>query len=259
MNLRLRTRDDMTFDLSGGYNSVGITRGENILELDIVEKTYGHGGVFIGERRLSTQEFTITVELNYATDTTYRAAYNEIAYYSAVCEYVEDTDNSLRTKVELVNISEILDNPIGSKERGGQIQIIFRQLTPFWEDLTAQTDTDTGTNLTFNINNSGVIDCPATFTITASTSCPLVLIYISSPVRGIEIQDLAFGDNATLDEMVIDNEAGTVELGDDSIDRTDRIRGGSGFFDFPVGAFTLNVDFTVSCQCDISWRRRWYI
>ena len=258
MNIRFRTRDDLTFLLTDTHNSVGISRGANELNLDIVEKTYNSGGVFIGERRLSTKELNITVDLNYSTDTTYRDAYNDIAYYAASCEYIEDTDNSLRTKVELMAIEESQDTP-ENMLRAGQVKLVFRQLTPFWEDLTAQTDTDTGTDLTFSINNSGVIDCPPTFTITASALCNTLRLYISDPVRGIEIQDTIFGNNTTLDEYVINCADGTALLGDDGYDRADRIKSGSGYFDFPVGSFTLSAEFSVSCQCDISWRRRYYV
>jgi hypothetical protein len=259
MNLRFRTRDNTTFALMDNYNTVGVARGGNELDLDIVEKTFNNGGVLIGERRLSTQELTIIVDLNYSTDTLYRAAYNEISRYSKECEYIEDTDNSLRTKVECNSIAEEIDETTGTILRTGKISITFIQLTPFWEDLTAQTDTNTGTSLIFSLNNTGYLDCPPTFTITASALCESILIYIADPVRGIEIQDLSFGYDTTLDEYLINCGAGTALLGDDQFNRNDRIRGGSGFFDFPVGSFTLNADFSVSCQCDISWRRRFFV
>lgn len=259
MNLRLRTRDNLLYNLMENFNSVGIVRGLTTVDLDVIEKTYNHGGVFIGERRIMSQDLTIRIDINEQTDDEYRDNYNNICYYASACEYIECTSNNIRTKVELKSITETPDNPTGSMLRGGIIDLIFRQLTPFWEDLTAQTDTKTGTSLTFVINNSGFIDCPPVFTITASALCILIKIYISSPVRGIEIQDVNFGESATLDEYVIDCENGTVVLGDGEYNREDRIRGGSGFFDFPVGTFTLNAEFSVSCQCDISWRRRYYI
>jgi len=260
MNLRIRTRDDLTYNISDlNSDRIDFRRGETSLNLDIVEKSFRNGAVLIGERRIASKELSIGLEVFDDDDTGFRSSFNNFCYYASQVEYIEDTDNNIRTKVEFAGYG---DNPYqtqGSINRGGYIDLKFIQLTPFWEDLTAQTDTDTGTDLTFSLNNSGYLDCPPTFTIAASALCTSILIYISDPVRGIEIQDLSFGYDSTLDDYVINCEDGTALMGDDSYNRNDRIRGGSGFFDFPVGAFTLNAEFAVSCQCDISWRRRYWI
>ena len=260
MNLRIRTRDDLTYNISDlSNNKIDFRRGSTSLNLDIVEKSFRNGAVLIGERRIASKELSIGIELHKPADSDFREEFNQFCYYATQAEYIEDTDNNIRTKVEFIGFA---DNPYltqGTVNKGGYVDLKFRQLTPFWEDLTAQTATDTGTDLSIVINNNGFLDCPAIFTVTASALCSLVLIYISDPVRGIEIQDLSFGDNATLDIYLINNEEGTALLGDEQYNRNDRIRGGSGFFDFPVGTFTLVAEFTVSCQLDISWRRRYFI
>jgi hypothetical protein len=260
MNLQIRTRDNLTYDISDiAGEKIDFRRGETNLNLDLVEKSFRNGAILIGERRIESKELDIGIELFDDDDTNFRQEFNQFCYYASQAEYIEDTDNSIRTKVEFLGFG---DNPYqsqGTVNRGGYCDLKFRQLTPFWEDTTVQTDTDTGTDLTFNINNSGYLDTSATFTITASALCESILIYISDPVRGIEIQDLSFGYDSTLDEYVINNEDGTALLGDEGYNRNDRIRGGSGFFDFPVGNFTLNAEFPVSCQMDISWRRRYFV
>ncbi len=260
MNLKIRTRDNLTYNISDLNNDrIDFKRGDTNLDLDIIEKSFLHGAVMIGERRISSKDLSIGLELFDDDDTNFRQSFNQFCYYASQAEYIEDVDNDIRTKVEFAGFG---DNPYttqGSINRGGYCDLKFVQLTPFWEDLTAQTDTDTGTDLTFSLNNSGYIDCPPIFTITASALCFSILIYISDPVRGIEIQDLTFGYDTTLDEYIINCVNGTALLGDAGYNRNDRIRGGSGFFDFPVGAFTLNAEFSVSCQFDINWRRRYYI
>lgn len=260
MNLQIRTRDNLTYDLSDISNKkIDLRRGETLLNLDIVEKSFRNGGVFIGERIIGTKELSIGIELFDDNDSDFRSAFNNFCYYASQAEYIEDTDNSIRTKVEFTGFADSPYASQGTVNRGGYVDLRFIQLEPFWEDTTAQTDTDTGTDLTFALNNSGYLDCPPIFTITASALCTGIFLYISNPVRGIEIQDLTFGYDSTLDEYVIDCGQGTALLGDDGYNRNDRIRGGSGFFDFPVGSFTFNAEFTVSCQCDISWRRRYFI
>lgn len=259
MNLRFRTRDDIVFELMDTYKSVGLSRGNTSIDLDIVEKTFMSGGVFIGERRIETQEISLTVEFAFDTDEGYRDAYNNLAYYAQACEYIEDTDNNIRTKVECSSISDNPDSNIGTTSRTGQAQITFTQLTPYWEDLTESTDSDTGTDLTFNLTNQGYLDTPPKFEIIASALCQGFAIYMTTPKRGIEIQDLNFGSNTTLDNYEIDCNEGTALIGDDLINRNDRIRGGSGFFDFPVGSFTLYAEFSASCSITITWRNRYYI
>jgi hypothetical protein len=260
MNLQIRTRDNLTYDISDIANEkIALNRGDTALNLDIVEKSFRNGAVLIGERRIESKELTISIELFDPTDANYRQEFNQFCYYASQAEYIEDTDNGIRTKVEFMGFTDSPYQAQGTINRGGYIDLKFRQLTPYWEDTTEQTDTDTGTSLAMSINNTGYLDTPPVFTIAASALCTSILIYISDPVRGIEIQDLAFGSNATLDDYVINNENGTALLGDDSLNRNDRIRGGSGFFDFPVGSFTLNAEFSASCQLDIAWRRRYYI
>jgi hypothetical protein len=260
MNLRIRKRDNSTYNLSTiAGDKIDLKRGNTSLDLDIVEKSFRNGAVMIGERRIASKDLTIGIELANPADSGFRNSFNLFCYNASEIEYLEDVDNNIRTKVEFTGFTDSPYQSQGTVNRAGYCDLKLRQLTPFWEDITEQTATDTGTDLTFNLNNTGYLDCPATFTIIASALCEGIFIYISDPARGIEIQDLTFGYDTTLDEYVINNEDGTALLGDEGYNRNDRIRGGSGFFDFPVGSFTLKAEFTVSCQMDITWRRRYFI
>lgn len=262
MNLQIRTRDNIVFNFLLNTASQTYTRSGNSLDLDIIEKSFTPGAKINGNRRLASKNFEISLQLfNGATedDDTYREKYNDIAYYASRAEYIEDTDNNTRMRVELENVNDRAQDPATSVLRSGWADISFIMLDPFWEDTVEQVINSSGTEFTLAINNSGFIDTPARFEIATSSICELIQIFITDPVRGIEVRDLIFGSTATLDDYVIDNNNGKVLLGDDSINRNSRIASGSGFFYFPVGNFTLNLKFSVAITIAIKYRRRFFV
>lgn len=261
MDLQIRTRGNIIFNFKTEDLQIDLRRSSGSTDKNLIEKSFTDGAIFNGNRRLMSKEISLAFVLNFDNDTDYRAKYNNIVNACAQAEYLEDIDTEaeIRAKVEFISHVDTPVNTIGTTSRSGVIELSFKMLTPYWEDLTEQTVNTSGTEFTQAINNSGFLDTPAKFEIAVAATCNFIQIFITDPVRGIEIQDLAFGTTTELNDYVIDNNLGTVLLGDDLIDRTSRIRGGSGFFDFPVGNFTLNFKFSVAATVAIKYRRRYYL
>lgn len=259
MNLQIRTRDNMTKALTDLSIEQAIKREGGALDLDIIERSFTPGAVFNGERRFASNTLNISLTITKDTDAAFRELVNDALYYASAAEYIEDTDNELRTRVEFINYKTNPSNTKGTVNRYETIDLSFKRLDSFWEDTVEQTQSSSGSDFTMTINNSGYYDTPPVFEIATTSLCELIQIFITDPVRGIEIQDLVFGNNTELDDYIINNVTGEALLGDDLLNRNDRIRGGSGFFDFPVGSFTLNLIFAVSVSVTVKWRRRFFI
>lgn len=259
MNLQIKTRDNLVLNFKTYTKDIQLQRESGNIDLDIIEKSFTPGALFSGDRRAESKNITFSLLIAKETEAEYRQEYNDYVNYASRAEYIEDLDNDTRIRVEFVSHIDKPSSETGTILGAGRIELSFKILTPFWEDLTEITNNVSGTEFTTAINNSGAADTPATFELSVSALCDFIQIFITDPVRGIEIQDLAFGTDATLDEYIINNDTGEALLGDDQIDRNSRISNGSGFFDFPVGSFTLNFKFSVSVDVVIKYRRRYYI
>ena len=249
----------MVFNFKERTKSVQLQRDSGNIDLDIIEKSFTPGALFTGDRRAESKNITFSCLIAKELEADYRQEYNDYVNYASRAAYIEDLDNDTRINVEFLSHVDVPTNETGTILGAGRIEISFKILTPFWEDLTEIEENVSGTEFTTAINNSGAADTPATFEIAATSLCDLIQIFITAPVRGIEIQDLAFGSSADLDDYIINNQEGQALLGDDQIDRTSRISNGSGFFDFSVGNFTLNFVFSSAVTVVIKYRRRFYI
>jgi len=258
MKLQIRTNDDIVYDLSTEFPSVGISRGSDSVDLDIVQKSFTPGAIFNGERRQESKSISISGSVYEESDELYREKINQLFYYCKNAFYIEDTDNSIRARVECTEFSESPDDETATANASGTFEISFNQLLPFWEDIDPVEESYSGESISINHTNNGYADTPAVFTLESSTPCGSVAIFLTDPVRGIEISDLLFGTDPALDKYVIDCVSGDVRLGDDAILRNDRISGGSGFFDFPVGSFVINFEFSASVNVSFSYRRRYF-
>jgi len=259
MNLQIRTRDNTVFNFKARTKSIQVIRETGDIDLDIIEKSFTPGALFSGDRRAQSKNIGFSFLIGKKTEAEYRQEYNDYVNYASRAEYIEDMDHDIRIKVEFLSHIDRPTSETGTILGTGRVELSFKILTPFWEDLTEITNNVSGTEFTTAINNSGAAETPAKFEIATTSLCDLIQIFITDPVRGIEIQDLAFGSDSTLDDYIINNETGEALLGDDEIDRTSRISNGSGFFDFPIGNFTLNFKFSVSVNVAIKYRRRYYI
>lgn len=259
MNLQIRTRDNLVFNIKQRTEDIRVTRGIGSIDLDIIEKSFTPGAVFNGERRSISKSITLSMLITKQAEADYRQEYNDYVNYASRAEYIEDTDNDIRVRVELLSHIDKPTYETGTILKTGRVDLVFKVLSPYWEDLNETEVTGSGSEFAKLINNSGAAETPAIFELSTTSACELIRIFITSPSRGIEIQDLAYGTSSTLYDYIINNETGQALLGDDQIDRTRRISSGSGFFDFPVGSFTLNFKFSVSVDVTIKYRRRYYI
>lgn len=260
MNLVIIKRDATEYDISANYNTIGMRRGQYQTEVKSIERSFNSGSVFIGERRQASSSILISVEINQSTDTLFRTSLNDLYKEFLQIEYLKDSDNAIRTKCELVSINESALNDVGSVLRSAIYEIELKQLLPYWEDTTQSSVSETGVDPVINLTNAGVMPVEPYITVTTATECDGFAIWVDDNQEGIEIQDLTFGDASDLYDYVIDCANGTALLGDDLINRNDKIKGGTGFFTIPVGAQTINtLTSSESLTITIAWRNRYLI
>ena len=258
MHLKLLTRDSIYYDISTNFDTLGIVKDGAVLDLDVVEKSFTPGAVLIGERRISSSNITITVQINESTDTEYRDILNDLIYYCTSTEYIEDTDNEIRTRVEFKDYKENPDSEVGTVMRGSTIEMSFVQLEPYWEGDEIS-DSFTSADTTFPITNPGYLPSPPIIEIETSSACNAFLMWITENQQGMEIQDLNFGVTSTLLNYKINNKTGKTLLGDNEINRNEKIRLNTGFFEFPVGTFNFNYVSSISTDVTITYRPRYFV
>lgn len=259
MHIKLLKTDSTYYDLSANFISVGMSRGDQTRETDTFERSANDGAQKIGETRIASAIIMMSVEVDQPSDTLYRSVVNGLYKELVQTEYLEDTDNDIRTRVELQTFTEEPDNEIGSVMRGGRLNFEFKQLTPYWEDATENSETGSGTNPVISVTNNGALPTQPTVELTVSGLCENVAVYVNSNKEGIEINDLSFGSAADLYDYTINCFEGTIELGDNNLDRNNRIRTNTGFFTIPIGTQQIDVLTDVSITAVIKWRNRYLI
>lgn len=260
MKLQIKRRSGDLYDISGNHKSVGLKRSSYQRRLDIIDKSYQDGADFIGERRTGVGSLTVTIELQYNNDTAYRTAVNELYQYFSEIEYLQDTDNSTETKCEFDDFDEGIFNDVGSTLRHAKLSFKLIQLIPYWQDINYNEVSETGQSPTLVVNNAGYIPTPCIIELEATSACTAFAFWVEANEEGIEIQDLSFGTVATLQDYIVNNETGEALLGDDEINRNNRIRGGSGFFLIPPGV--QNISSLTSIALDditIKWKNRYIL
>lgn len=255
MNLIFRTADDLIFNLTGANRTAGFFDTAAQIDMERIERSFGPGAIIPGEKRIRSSNLAIRLDLNYPDDDQFRAAFNEILYWARAARWIEDTDAEVRTRVSFTGKENTMDR--GGMIRGSVVVLNFAQETPYWEDVD-YTEILNGTGASFSVaaTNAGWLAAPARIEITASALTPWFRVYVGENSEGIEITDLTFG-NLGFTDYIIDCENGTAKL--NGLLRNDRIVGSSGFFDFPVGAFTLNLDAAASVAAVVKYRRRLFL
>jgi hypothetical protein len=259
MNLKLKTHDGSYFNISETFNDLGFSVGGVDIDLDIIERSFTPGAFAIGERRIKSSMLKLTADIKADSDADFKDSANEVLYYAKNAEYIEDDDNSIRAKIELSNFILTPMDEVGTFYRYEKLEMTFSMLTPYWEKTTLETESFTDSSKVIALNNQGYLPTPPEFTIESSAACDSFSFWITENQQGIEINDLSFGTDTTLDTYTVDNFNGVVTLGDNETNRNDRISNNTGFFEFPVGSSTLNFVASVSVDVTISYRERYYI
>lgn len=224
------------------------------IEVDLLERSNMAGAVSSGIQRDASKQIEFRFDINFAAETNWRETLNKLLQRFRACIMLRDYVNSYETEVKLSNINIQWDE--GGYNLGAVVSITYAQLEPYWQDIDYQSIQDSSlTSQTFTINNNGYIETPAIITLVAIETCTKVLVKLEENDRGIYIQDNLFG-TLGLTTLVIDNQDGTIELGE--LNRNANIRQGTGFFNLQPGINHLTIETDGAVQTLIEWKRRYY-
>lgn len=256
MKFILEDSESLQYDFDANIGKVIKVSTENReIDIDNIQRSFKPGSIVLGEKRIASNDLVLEFEINQNEDVDFRPLLNNLLYWARKAIYLLDTDNEIRTKITLSAIEIPWD--AGGRLRGTKGTVTFVQETPYWEDTTELEETGSGTTIVKAINNTGYLPTPAVFTLTTTTTTGGFEIFITENSEGIDIQDLSFGTDTDLLVYIVNCSTGEALLG--GVNRNDRIRGGSGFFDLPVGTFTLNIESDQSLTLSMKYRRRYWI
>jgi len=256
MHLFFEDIDGLKYDIKTAIgDSAKLLFDGKEIDFEKIDRSFQPGAVIIGDRRQMSGEYSLQFSADEAEDVDMRAKIGNLLYWANRAVYLIDDDNDLRTKIALRSYSIPWEN--GSMLRSSIATLELIQLTPYWEDVDYTEVTGSGTNIVKSINNLGYLPADPLIVLTTATTTLGFSIWITENSEGMEIGDRSFGTTASLLVYTIDCEEGVVKLS--TVERNDRIRGGTGFFSFPVGITTLNIVCDVSLSASIKWRRRYFI
>ena len=231
-----------------------LDRGLSI-ELDVIEKSFSPGADFPGIQRDESSKLEFIYDFNKPIENDFRSSLNELIRQSRKTVIIRDNVNQLETEAILESVDIKYDD--GGFNLGSQNTFSFKQLTPYWRDIdyiiVSESDITSGVVI---IDNNGYIDTPPIITILAQEPIPKIAIRINETKRGILINDLEFG-LVGLETYIIDNKAGYAEL--NQINRNQKIKNGTGFFDLRVGVNTILIEMTGMAEVEIKYKRRYYL
>jgi hypothetical protein len=229
---------------------------ESSIEVDIIERSNQAGAEFPGIQRDKSKEIALQYNLDRSDENDWRLYENTLRYWLRKTRILQDVKYQIQTEV-LQNEHGITYDD-GGFNLGGLNTINFIQLKPYWEDINYTVEGGTGSfsNEILTINNDGFVETPPIITIRALEDVSKFSIRLLENNRGIVIQDLQFGVSG-LNTYIIDNYSGTAEL--NQIDRKNKIRPGTGFFNLLVGTNRLEITANGAIVADVKWKRRYYV
>ena len=226
------------------------------IDLDVIERSYKSGANLIGIPRQQSTTLDFQYQQNYNSEQSFRDYMNNLLYWLNNTVLIRDTVNNIETEI-VMEANEINYDNGGFNLGTTGNTITFRQLKPFWTDVEETVVSETGTGgVYFNINNTGYIETPPTITLTALSPTTKFSLRVIETGNGILIDDLEFGSNG-LNVYIIDNEDGKAELS--GLNRNNKIRSGTGFFNLQVGQNTVEFTNNGSVNVEIAYKRRWYL
>ncbi|MHA1302133.1 MAG: phage distal tail protein [Candidatus Heimdallarchaeaceae archaeon] len=258
----LQDIDENEYELSGSSitepakSSVTFPSDRFRFDSKIVENSALPGAVKLGVTRLKSSNTRLQLIRSFPLDTDYRAAENEFIKWLEKAVYLIDKTNDRRTLINIEDINIKYDK--GAHKLSSDISASLRLITPYWEDVTQQSQ-DEPLSVTVNeiaITNNGFLPVCPIFTFTASVAVSQIEAFIDETRTGIKINDSIFGTSTYL-TMILDCEKGTLKIGD--LNRIASIADGTGFFNFPVGSSTLKIVPNAACDVNIKWRERDYV
>lgn len=248
----LQLKDGTTYDLDN--QTFQILEEESNFEVDLIERSAGPGSIFPGIKRDKSNELEFSYKIIRDNDIDFRSIENEYRLKFREAEYLINNNVNLRTKIEVKQHK--LSYLEGTERRYNEGTVTFTQLTPYWEELTETSDSDSGSDITFTINNNGFLKTEPIIVLTTSSAVSKFYIYIDSTLRGLAVKDLQFG-TGSLTTYTIDCDNGTIDLS--GYNRENLIRLGTGYFSIPIGSSDLKIITSASVSATIYYRKRYYL
>jgi phage-related protein len=238
--------DDSTFKLMDDTASI---------EVDFVEKSFQSGADFPGVQRDQSKSISFRYDINYPDEQTFRDRINLLRFWFRKARTLQDLINNIETDVVLTDYSIQYDE--GGFNLGAVGNVSFRFLNPFWEDINYTVESDSASNSgLILVNNTGYIETPPIFTVTALSAVTKFSFRIRETAEGILIRDLQFS-NTGLNTYIIDCKEGVAEI--NGILRNDQIKSGTGFFNLRVGQNTIDISAKGSIMVEMKYKKRYYI
>lgn len=208
-------------------------------ENKLLRRSYLPGSILVGNPRIEGRSISLAVNAASSDPQVFRDEVNELLEFAARARYLVDVTNDMQLSVVVSNTG--IDYAKGSLKLMSVNEIEFTALTPYWEALTA--DQETGTALAdsieeISINNEGFLPSPIIVTLITSAAVNSVQMYHVDKGVGVQVDDDIFGTTGNL-TMIIDGDIGEVSIG--PLNRNASIVEGTGFFEVPPGASTVNL------------------
>lgn len=223
----------------------------------IVERTGEPGSVKLGNTRLQARELSIEFVRSEADQDNFDEYTNNLLYFVQKTKYLVNETTGYR--IEVSPASHTIEYEEGSYKHYSSETITFTALTPFWEETMLNTQiiaVTGGDPVSTVIDIETFIDTPLELSIVASAVCSSLEIYLQENLQGIFVSDPLLGQEG-YETLVISNTDGTVKLG--TLDRSQYIEAGTGFFKTMPGVNTLVILASGSCEVTVSYRGRRYI
>lgn len=222
----------------------------------IIENSALPGATKLGETRLKSSVIRLAISRSFPLTEDYKAAENEFIKWLEKSIYLVDKTHNRRAYICVEDVSIKYDR--GGHKLSSDITASVRLITPYWEDITQQSENES-LSVTVNeitITNNGFLPAYPILTFTTSVAVEQIEAFIEETKVGIKINDSIFGTSTYL-TMILDCEKGTLKIGD--LNRIASIANGTGFFKFPVGGSTLGITPSAACSVNIKWREREYV
>lgn len=246
-------------DIDGNEHDVTLPdfrRKEDDLKIDteIIERSSKAGAVQVGEQRDQSKELTFEYDWHDDDNDDFTEAMNELIYWLRKTVIIRNID--LNRETDVVLSGHNFSYSEGGFLRCSKNELTFKQLTPYWRDVNYITITEDSGGSPVIVNNTGWIETPPIFTITALTNTTKFSIKDVESKKGIVIYDQDFSLNGLM-TYIIDCKTGTAEL--ETLKRNNRIRKGTGFFNLIPGVNTLEISSNGSISVEIKYKRRFYL
>ena len=248
---RILDQDGNAFDIDNP--TFTILEDTISISADIVEKSFRDGADFPGIQRAGSKILNFQYEV-YNNMQNWRTISNTYIKWFRNARVLQDLTNNL--EIQVIQTENGISHTPGAQNNVSFNTVSFKTLRPFWEEITENIVSESGSVNQIVIINDGYYETPPTITIQTDLAIPKFIIKIEETGDGIIVNDLEFGQIG-LSTYIIDNRNGEIELNE--IDRKSKIKAGTGFFNLQTGINTIIFEAINPADISISWKRRYFV